>query len=297
MVLQTGRFDPVTTMTLIQRERVAVWSGVPTTVGRVVEHPRRDEFDLSSLRVLAMGGAPLPPRMLADAATAMPNVRRGVSANYGLTEAGGSVATARGEELLSHPGCSGRPLPAIELRIDGPPTAGEADAPAVGEILLRGPSTMSGYWPLDGPAPVDEDGWLRTGDVGYLDGDGFLYVTDRVRDIVIRGGENISASHVEFTLCEHPEIAAAVVVGLPHADLGEEVAAVLVARSPGPRTDEPVGAQVDELIKSVRAFAAARLAHFEVPSRWWVRPGPLPENATGKIDKKVLRAQWPEGER
>jgi long-chain acyl-CoA synthetase len=140
---------------------------------------------------------------------------------------------------------------------------------------------MSGYWGGEGDADAfDPDGFIRTGDLGRLV-DGLLFITGRSKDMVIRGGENIAAAHVESVLLRHPAVSVAAVVGLPHADLGEEVGAAVVPAS---------GADVS--VSELASFAAERLAHFEVPSKWWVHPGPLPTGDTGKLDKRALRAAW-----
>ncbi|HEY1968131.1 MAG TPA: fatty acid--CoA ligase family protein, partial [Pseudonocardia sp.] len=133
-----------------------------------------------------------------------------------------------------------------------------------------------------GDGGVDEQGWLHTGDLGRRDEDGWMYLVGRKKDIIIRGGENIASAHVESRLRAHPEVAEVAVVGLPHADLGEEVAAVVVARP---------GASLEAA--SLAEFAAQELARFEVPSRWWIRAEPLPTNAVGKILKRTLVTDWP----
>jgi long-chain acyl-CoA synthetase len=272
IVLHVGRFDPARVLETIERERVSAWTGVPTVVQRVIEHPDALSRDLTSLRSLGMGGAPLPDVLVKRASQAFPSVRRGVSTNYGMTESGGIVASAGGDAVRARPGTSGRVLPAVELRID---SAGGPE----GEVLVRSAALMSGYWG-ETEQPIDADGWLHTGDVGRLDEDGYLYIVDRLKDIVIRGGENIASAHVESVLLEHPAVAAAAVLGLPHPDLGEEVAAVIASRDDTLSSEE------------LAEFARTRLAHFEVPSRWWLREGPFPVTITDKTDKRRLRAEW-----
>jgi len=283
VVLLTGRFDPATVLETIERERISAWTGVPTAVQRVIEHPDALKRDLSSVVSLGMGGAPLPEILIARAAKAFPGVVRGVSTNYGMTEAGGIIASASGPEVTARPGTSGRVLPAVEVRIDvAHPAAGLVVDGEPGEILVRSAAVMSGYWGSD-ESPVGPDGWLHTGDVGRVDAEGYLFIVDRLKDIIIRAGENVASAHVEAALMEHPAVAAAAVLGLPHLDLGEEVAAVIAVRDGSPTTPE-----------ELRTFLAGRLAHFEVPSRWWLRSGPFPTTATDKTDKRALRAQWPD---
>ncbi len=276
IVLHVGRFDPGAVLATMERECISAWTGVPTVVQRVIEHPDALSYDLSNLRSLGMGGAPLPDVLLKRASQAFPSVRKGVSANYGMTESGGMVASASGDTVKARPGTSGRVLPGVEIRIDS------ADA-ADGEVLVRSAALMSGYWG-QAEQPIDQDGWLHTGDVGHLDDDGYLYIVDRLKDIVIRGGENIASAHVEAILLEHPAVAAVAVVGLPDPDLGEEVGAVVSPRDSTLSTEQ------------LAEFARTRLAHFEVPSRWWLRTGPFPTTITDKIDKRRLRAEWPSEE-
>jgi long-chain acyl-CoA synthetase len=164
-------------------------------------------------------------------------------------------------------------LPTVEVRI----------TPRTREILVRSPSVMAGYIGGNEHDGIDTDGWLHTGDLGYLDVGGVLYVVDRSKDIVIRGGENVAAAHVESHLLAHDDVAEAAVIGLPHSDLGEEVAAVIVAQPDRHPTE-----------MELRAFLAGRLAHFEVPTRWWLRSEPLPVTDIGKVAKNVLRDSWPE---
>ncbi len=180
LILTQGRFDPQQILDLIQEHHVTVWSGVPTMISRVVNSPNLDSYDLSSVKSVGVGGAPLPPVVLKRAADAFPRAEQRITTNYGLSEAAGIIASASGADVLSHPGTSGRPLPSVELLIDEP-------AGSPGEIMIRSASLMSGYWNTE-ESPIDHEGWLHTGDVGYLDDDGFLYVVDRTKDIIIRGG-------------------------------------------------------------------------------------------------------------
>jgi long-chain acyl-CoA synthetase len=275
LVFLDGRFEPAAVLDIIERERVDVWGGVPTMALRVLDDPTRPARDLSSVRSVSLGGAPVPPELVGRLRDAFPNAQRGVSTVYGMTEAGGTVAAASGRVMAEHPGTSGRPLPVVDVRIDQP------DGDGVGEILVRTPGQMLGYLNEPASGVIDGEGFLHTGDLGRLEA-GLLYVTGRSKDIVIRGGENIAAPHVEAVLLEHPSVSEVAVVGLPHPDLGEEVGAALVAR-PGTTLDPEV----------VARFAADRLAHFEVPTRWWLWSDPLPTNDAGKVDKRALRASWP----
>jgi long-chain acyl-CoA synthetase len=291
MVFLDGRFDPARVLELIERERVNSWACVPTMLARVVDHPDAAVRDVTSVRSLTAGGSAAPDELAGRAARAFPNLSKGIVSVYGLTEAGGTVASASGRHILEHPGTVGRPLPVVEVRLA---LTGEPEYDSLGgEILVRSPSVMSGYWGdgigdgIGGAGTgteqvVDSLGWLHTGDLGRLDEDGWLYLVGRKKDVIIRGGENIASAHVESRLRAHPDVAEVAVVGLPHADLGEEVAAVVVPRA-GARP-EPAG---------LAAFAAQELARFAVPSRWWVRTEALPTNAVGKVMKRTLVSDWP----
>jgi len=280
LVFTEGRFDPGRVVALLDQEQVAVWSTVPTMVSRVMDwmeetgHP-----GLAAVRTVGLGGSPVGMQLRRKVPRWFPNASGGVAVTYGLSEGGGVLVTAAGRELLNRPGAVGRPLKVVTLRIDDPDEAG------CGEILVRSPSVMLSYWPdpeqPDDAGPITADRWLHTGDIGRIDEDGYLYVTDRSKDIVIRGGENIATPNVENRLMEHPAVREVAVIGLPHEHLGEEVAAVVVLA-------EDAQAGPDELA----AFAAGQLAYFEVPTQWQIQHEPLPQNATGKILKRQLRDQW-----
>jgi long-chain acyl-CoA synthetase len=200
-----------------------------------------------------------------------------MSTIYGMTETGGTVAAASGVTMAEHPTTAGAPLPVVDLRIDAPNADGD------GEIVVRTPGQMIGYW--GGAAEtdlVDTEGWVHTGDQGRIL-DGLLYVTGRIKDLIIRGGENIAPAHVEAVLLRHPSVRNVAVLGLPDADLGERVAAV-VQLEPGA---EVTSAELAE-------FARAELASYEVPASWWLRTDELPMQDSGKTDKLTLRATWPE---
>ena len=275
LVFLAGRFDAGEILRLIESERVNVWSAVPTMVERVLAHPDLATRDVSSVRTIVMGGAAVSTQLLERVAAAFPNAKRGVGQTYGLSEAGGAISTGVAKELSTHDGSVGRIVPVVEIRIDEPSEEG------TGEIMARGPAVMDGYWALPDDPVLTPDGWLHTGDLGWVDDEGFLYVTGRTKDMIIRGGENIAPAHIEATLQEHPAVREAAVVGIPHAELGEEVGAIVVL-APGTSTSP------DELA----AFVRPKLAHFEVPVRWWVRDDDLPKNDSGKILKLQLRDEW-----
>jgi long-chain acyl-CoA synthetase len=194
---------------------------------------------------------------------------------WGQTEAGGAVTTGGGKDLEDRPHGVGLLLPTSEARVDQPdPVTG------AGELLVRTPSVMLGY--LGAVAsPVDDARWLRTGDIGWVDEDGHVYITDRLKDIIIRGGENIAAVRVEDEVARHPFVDEVAVVGLPDPELGEVVGAI-VRLKPGTELD------IDDLT----SFLGHSLGHFEIPTKWWSYPEDLPKNATGKVSKRQLKEVW-----
>lgn len=273
LVLLEGRFDAEAVLRLIQDEKVRVWGSIPTMVSRVLEYPDFQLFDVSTVKSIPMGGAAIPPALRERVQSAFPGVKKSVGSLYGCTEAGGVVAAGSAADLQDRPGCVGRPLPVVEVKIANP------NAEGTGEIKVRTPTSTLGCWGESTPA-TDAEGWIGTGDLGHLK-DGFLYLSGRSKDIVIRAGENIGCAHVEQCLSQNPAVREVAVIPMPHADLGEEVAAVIVFR-PG-----------FEITKAdLEAHASARLGKFEVPSRWWLRSDPLPTNASGKIAKGDLRTSW-----
>jgi len=281
VLMPPRRFEPDAAMATIERERISSIGGVPTIMWRIVEAPTFNRYDLSSITRVSYGGAPAAPELVARIHQAFPAVRGTLSTAYGLTETA-SIATSNvGEDYLAHPGSVGRPAPTVEIRVVDP--AG-ADVPVgeSGEIWLRGPTIMlRGYWnePDATAEAITPDGWFRSGDIGRFDDEGFLYLVDRAKDMIIRAGENVYCVEVEHVLFENPDVVDAAVVGVPHRELGEEVKAVVQLR-PGSTVT------VDDL----RAYCAARLADFKVPAYVVVRDEPLPRNPAGKVLKNLLRA-------
>lgn len=269
LVMPSGRFDPAEALELIETYQVSRWSAVPTMVSRVLEHPDVATRDVGSLRSLTVGGAPVHVELLDRIRTGLPGAGARVPTGFGLTENGGQATAASGRDTAERPGGLGRPLPCVDVSFvkhEGLPDA---------EVLLRAPTQMSGYLGED-ESPIDDEGWLHTGDLGRLDEDGHLWITGRSKDLIIRGGENIAPVAVERALMAIPGVTEVAVVGLPDPDLGEEVKAYVVTEGQGHTSD------------TLTAALRGTLASFAVPTRWHIQSEPLPTNHAGKVDKAAL---------
>ena len=271
------RFDPVRVFEVIQRDRVTIFEGVQTMYADLLHHPDAGQFDLRSLRVGISGGASMPPDVIDGFER-----RFGIAVleGYGMTETASTITSnlsAEDRKIYS----VGKPIYGVDVAVWDdqhrplPPGAGN-----VGEIVVRGFNTMRGYHNRpEATAEAFRDGWFLTGDLGCLDEDGFLFIVDRKKDLINRGGEKVYPKEVEDVLYSHPGVAAAAVLGVPHERLGEEVKAYLTLKAGVLLTEE-------ELI----AWARARMAPHKYPRVVEFRAS-LPKLATGKIDKKALKAQ------
>ncbi len=270
------KWDPERALELIERERLTTFGGVPAMVWQVLDSPDFASRDTSSVRSVSYGGAPAPPELVRRIAEHFPRAAPGNG--YGLTETSSVTTYNGGIDYQTHPDSVGVAVPVCELRVvDDAATAQPTGS--VGELWIRGPNVVKGYWGK--PEATDasfSDGWLHTGDVARVDDDGFVYIVDRAKDMVIRGGENVYSVEVETTLFEHPAVADAAVIGVPHPVLGEEVGAVVQRRAG--QTVTP--ADLD-------AFCRQRMAAFKVPTQWWLVDEPLPRNPAGKVLKRDLR--------
>ncbi|MEO7429509.1 MAG: class I adenylate-forming enzyme family protein [Acidimicrobiales bacterium] len=278
LVMPEGRFTPETALELIQEHQVTLWATVPTMVWRVCEHPDRHSYDTGSVRSVAFGGSPSADELQRMVHETFPNVSSTSNA-YGLTETSSVATVISGQEALDRPTSVGQPVPTVHLKIVD--AAGiELPTGATGEVCITGPILMAGYWkkPEATAEAIDADGWLHTGDVGHLDDGGFLFITDRKKDMIIRGGENIYCVEIEQRLVSHPHIADAAVIGVPHPELGEEVKAVVQVEEGETLTEA-----------EVRQWVADGLAAFKVPTYVEVTSDKLPRNASGKLLKNVLR--------
>ncbi|MFE7223926.1 long-chain fatty acid--CoA ligase [Nocardioides sp. NPDC057577] len=266
------RFDATAALEVIGRDRVTVFEGVPTMYAGMLHAADAGSYDVSSLRTCICGGAPLPVELLHEFEETFGCT---ILEGYGLSESS-PVACFNHPHIERKAGSIGVPVREVQLRLvaeDGSETApGE-----VGEILIKGPNVMKGYWQLpEVTAETIVDGWLRTGDLGRRDEDGYYYVVDRKKSLIIRGGYNVYPREIEEVVYEHPAVLEAAVVGVPHPDLGEEVAAAVALRA---------GATASA--QEIRAFVKERVAAYKYPRHVWIMPE-LPKGPTGKILRREI---------
>ena len=270
------KWDTIRAMEIIEAEKVHVTGGVPTIAWQLLEHPDRAKYDLSSLEAIAYGGAPSAPelvRRIHSEFGALPGN------GWGMTETMATVTSHSAEDYLNRPDSAGPPVAVADLKIVGDDRVTELPIGEVGELWARGPMIVRGYWNKpEATAATFIDGWVRTGDLARLDEEGFVYIVDRAKDMVIRGGENIYSTEVENVLYEHPAVTDCALIGIPHRTLGEEPAAV-VHLAPGMAASEA----------ELQAWVRARLAAFKTPVAIRFVEETLPRNANGKILKKDLK--------
>ncbi len=277
LVFIEGKFTPEQAMQLIEREKVTIWGAIPTMLHRLVHHSEVGRYDLSSLRAISFGGAPTPPETIEKAREVLP-VEPSFTNAYGLTETHGVATMNGGKDLIGRKTSIGRPLPFLDMKIVDE-EGKELPEGRLGELLIYGPTVTPGYWNRpEASSEAVREGWLHTGDLGYRDADGFYFVVDRAKDMILRGGENVYCTEIENCLADHPEIDEAAVVGVPDPEFGERVKAI-VRRAPGASIDAA----------GVQAHVAATLASFKVPEFVEFTEEPLPRNPAGKILKNVLR--------
>jgi len=274
------KFDPAEALDLIEREKVTVIAGVPAVVKSLLEHPSATGRDLSTLAGISQGGSPVPPDSIAKIESEFGG-KVAPANGYGLTETTSAVIANSGAMYFAKKDSVGLPMPGTDVRVVG--EDGKDVAPGeVGELWVRGPNNVRGYWNKpEETATAFTNGWFHTGDAGRIDEDGFVYVVDRIKDMVLRGGENVYCAEVEASIFEHPDVADVAVFGVPHDRLGEEVAAAVIRR-PGTSVGE---AELQEYLRD-------KLAAFKIPSLVVFRDSELPRNATGKVLKKDLKSEY-----
>jgi long-chain acyl-CoA synthetase len=268
------RFDPGKVLATIERDRVTVFEGVPTMFAALLHHPERERFEAGTLRACVSGGAALPVEVLRGFEAAFGCV---VLEGYGLSETS-PVACFNHPDRERKPGSIGTPVEGVEMKLVDDHRADAAPG-EVGEIAIRGHNVMKGYWNRADAtaAAIDTDGWFYSGDIARIDEDGCYFIVDRKKELIIRGGYNVYPREVEEVLYEHPAVREAAVIGVPHADLGEEVAAA-VALKPG--------AEVTEA--EIRDYVKANIAAYKYPRHVWF-VDELPKGPTGKILKREIK--------
>ncbi len=275
-LVMTHKWDPDRALELIEAEKVTHFVGVPTMSWDLLEAPTFAERDTSSLRSVGGGGAPMPPELVKRIDDNFAKGKPGLG--YGMTETNAYGPQNTGSDFVANPTSTGRPVPVMEMRIT------DADGNVLpigetGEIWFKSPTLIKGYWNRpDATAETLVDGWLRSGDIGRLDEDGYVYVSDRAKDMVLRGGENIYCAEVEAAIYEHPAVYEVAVYGVPDERLGEALACHVLPKD---------GQNID--VGELQKFVGARLASFKVPTYVTVAAASLPRNASGKILKRELR--------
>jgi acyl-CoA synthetase (AMP-forming)/AMP-acid ligase II len=277
-------FDEVEILSAIQEQRVKEMFLVPLMIQRLIDHPRFSQFDVSSLKVMICGAAPIDAALLSRAMGMLPNVQ--FAQAYGMTELSPIVSVLGATEHRPGPKqaqllrSAGRPLPLVEVQIID--AEGQAcPAGHVGEIAVKGPTVMTGYW--DRPEETAKaliDGWMHTGDGGYLDDQGYLYVVDRIKDMIVSGGENVYSAEVENVISTLPQVQSCAVIGVPDDRWGERVHAVIVLRE---------GAALDA--ETVVAHCKANIGGYKCPRSVEFRDY-MPVSAAGKLQKAVLREPY-----
>jgi len=272
------KWDVVRAFEMIERERVTLAGGVPTIAWQLIEHPLREKYDLSSLQSVSYGGAPSAPELVRKIKETFPKSSPGNG--WGMTETCATVTNHGAEDYANRPDSCGPAVPVSDLEIRDPADGVTVLAPnQVGELWARGPQVVKLYWNKpEATAQTFVDGWVRTGDLARVDEEGFCFIIDRAKDMLIRGGENIYCIEVENILYDHPAVMDAAVVGIPHRTLGEEPGAVVTLKQ---------GASATEA--ELRAHVAEHLAAFKVPVQVKFWHETLPRNANGKILKNELK--------
>lgn len=276
-IVMMRKWDAGAGLALIERERITHFGGVPAIAWQVLEHPDLATTDTSSVESVSYGGAPSSAELVRQIVATFPKVQPGQG--YGLTETSAAVTNIGAEDYQLRPLSCGPAAPVNDVRVVGPDGQDVPDG-EIGELWVRGSNVICGYW--NKPEATEAafgGGWFRSGDLVRRDEEGFIFIVDRAKDMIIRGGENVYCVEVEDVLYQHPDISDAAIVGVSHKVLGEEVGAVVTV-SPDSTLDEA----------GVKTWVAARLASFKVPAHVRITREPLVRNANGKILKRDLKA-------
>ncbi len=280
MLSMIPRFDPAKALEIIERDKITVFQGVPTMYNGMLAVPDRDKFDVSSLRLCMSGGSAMPEEVMRAFEEAFGCI---VLEGYGLSETS-PVASFNHPDKERKPGSIGTPIDGVEMKVvdDGGGDVPEGD---VGEIVIRGHNIMKGYWnrPDATEESIDSDGWFKSGDMAKVDSDGYFFIVDRKKDLIIRGGYNVYPREIEEVLYEHPSVREAAVVGVPHPDLGEEVGAAVALK-------EGESAEPEEL----QGFVKEQVAAYKYPRLVWL-VDELPKGPTGKILKREIEVPESDG--
>ena len=277
-MVMMSKWDAGLALQLIQDEKIGAITGVPTQTWDLLTHPDKDKYDLSSFKELSGGGAPRPPEHVKKLKDGFKDAEPSIG--YGLTETNAAGTLNLGKDYLLHPGSCGRAIPPVtDVAIIDENWNFIEESKAVGEIVIKSPANMVGYWGNQEATDevFNEDGWFKSGDLGYID-DGFVYIVDRVKDMVIRGGENISCIDVETAIYAHPSVQEAAVFGIPEERLGETLC-VAICLKPSMELSE----------QELKDFLHNKLAAFKIPSLMQISYKELPRVASGKFSKTQLR--------
>jgi acyl-CoA synthetase (AMP-forming)/AMP-acid ligase II len=273
------KFSPQSFCETVDRERVSQSVLAPTMINMLTQFDKLENYDLTSLKTLAYGGSPMAPELIHRIRAVLPNLK--LLQGYGLSETGFLSGLQDHEHTEDRLMSCGRPCPGIDLRVVDE-SGKELEAGSHGELVARGTNVMRGYWNNSGETmQAFRDGFFRTGDFGYRDADGYFYILDRLKDMIVTGGENVYSGEVEAVIYQHPAVREAAVFGIPDPQWGELVAAC-VARKPGKALSE------GELI----AHCRRSLANYKIPRRVELSDNELPKNGSGKILKRILRERF-----
>ena len=277
-MVMMSKWDPGLALQLIQDEKIGAITGVPTQTWDLLTHPDREKYDLSTFKELSGGGAPRPPEHVKKLKDGFKDSEPSIG--YGLTETNAAGTLNLGKDYLSHPGSCGRAIPPVtDVAIIDENWNFLNQSKAIGEIVIKSPANMVGYWKNEEATKevFNDDGWFKSGDLGYID-DGFVYIVDRVKDMVIRGGENISCIEVETAIYSHPSVQEAAVFGIPEERLGETLCVAICLKP-----------SMELIEQDLKDFLHDKLASFKIPSLMQISYEELPRVASGKFSKTQLR--------